>query len=256
MKFALAHLNFSVNGENKNTEKLEKAIDLAAEENADFLLTPETALQGYHFHKILPIDKADIQPNANGLRIVKKAAECNIGLFLCTAEYDSVEKVNYNSCLIFDKQGQFIGRHRKVVSHATGSEAWANKGSDFTPISYQGVLFGVMICADAWYSENAVILKRKKADILIDLAAWPYGPCSGDPILAWKKCSQETNLPMIVCNQTGKNSFMNMHEAESAILFQGKVLDKYHGHEAILICEWNITTGKFKDDFFSVINFS
>lgn len=49
---------------------------------------------------------------------------------------------------------------------------------------------------------------------------------------------------------------MNMHEAESAILFQGKVLDKYHGHEAILICEWNITTGKFKDDFFSVINFS
>lgn len=255
MKFALAHLNFSVNGENKNTEKLEKAISLAAEENADFLLTPETALQGYHFHKIHPIDKADIQPNDNVLHIVEKAVNCKMGLFLCTAEYDPTAKANFNSCLVFNKQGQFIGRHRKVVSHATGAEAWADKSFGFTPISYQEMLFGVMICADAWYSENAVVLKNKNANLLIDLAAWPYGPCCGDPVISWKRCSKETKLPMIVCNQTGKNSFMNMHEAESAILYNGNVLDKYHGHEAVLICEWNSKTGKFKDDFFSVIKF-
>lgn len=255
MKFALAHLNFSVNGEEKNIEKLEKAIALAAEENADFLLTPETALQGYHFHKIQPIDKADIQPNENVLRIVDTATESNMGLFLCTAEYDPIEKANFNSCLVFNKKGEFIGKHRKVVSHATGAEAWAAKSSGFAPIDYKGISFGLMICADAWYSENARALKEQNSDILIDLAAWPYGPCSGNPVLAWQRCSKETNLPMIVCNQTGRNNFMNMHEAESAILYKGNLLDTYYGHEAVLLCEWNSKTGMFKDDFFSVIKF-
>lgn len=52
MKVALLHLNLSGGPEKVNVQLLSRAVNLAAQEGANWIITPETALQGYFFfHK-------------------------------------------------------------------------------------------------------------------------------------------------------------------------------------------------------------
>ncbi len=169
MKIALAHLELSVSGEIKNKEKLEKAIQIAGCAGADWLLTPETALQGYFFHKIQPIIQAPVQPSQRASKLAKEAAAYQMNLFLCCGEYEKQLQKNFNSCLVFDKQGEVIGRHRKIISHGVGAEAWAARSRDIQPILCDGIQAGVMICADAWEENNSSSLARQGGDIL---AVW------------------------------------------------------------------------------------
>ena len=64
MKVALCHLELSNGPEQKNIELLEKAVRIAAEKGANWVITPETAVQGYYFYKLEPETKVDKQPSS------------------------------------------------------------------------------------------------------------------------------------------------------------------------------------------------
>lgn len=49
MKIALCHLEISRGPEHKNIELLENAVRIAADNGAKWVVTPETAVQGYYF---------------------------------------------------------------------------------------------------------------------------------------------------------------------------------------------------------------
>lgn len=51
MKIALCHLDLSMGPQEKNIEKLCRAVEMAGERGAEWTITPETAVQGYHFYK-------------------------------------------------------------------------------------------------------------------------------------------------------------------------------------------------------------
>lgn len=49
MKIALCHLELSCGPQERNLQLLEQAVSIAAEQGADWVLTPEAAVQGYYF---------------------------------------------------------------------------------------------------------------------------------------------------------------------------------------------------------------
>lgn len=49
MKIALCHLELSCGPQERNLQILEQAVRIAAEQGADWILTPEVAVQGYYF---------------------------------------------------------------------------------------------------------------------------------------------------------------------------------------------------------------
>ena len=53
MKIALCHLEISRGPEHKNIELLENAVRIAADNGAKWVVTPETAVQGYYFYKLV-----------------------------------------------------------------------------------------------------------------------------------------------------------------------------------------------------------
>lgn len=59
MKIALCHLEISRGPEHKNIELLENAVRIAADNGAKWVVTPETAVQGYYFYKLNPDAKVD-----------------------------------------------------------------------------------------------------------------------------------------------------------------------------------------------------
>ena len=62
MKILLCHLTLSMGPLEENLKILERAVQIAGEVKADWVITPETAVQGYHFYKIDPEQKLDPQP--------------------------------------------------------------------------------------------------------------------------------------------------------------------------------------------------
>ena len=139
MKIALCHLELSCGPQEHNLQLLEQAVQLAAEQGADWVLTPEVAVQGYYFYRIDENAVVAPQPSPELEPLRKLCREYGITLFLGCGEYDAARDKNFNSCLVFGPDGELIGRHRKLFGECLGAEAWARKGDSFTVLPCSGL---------------------------------------------------------------------------------------------------------------------
>lgn len=246
MKIALCHLETSLGPEEKNIKKIELAIQLSVEHGAEWVVTPETSVQGYYFYRLdnTKKDSVEVQPSSKLANIVNLVREHGLYLFLGAGEFDPVEKKNYNSCLVFGPSGEIIGRHRKIFNHGKGSEAWASPGKDEIPVQCGDVIVGALVCADAWFYGHLEAMQRKGAQLILVVAAWPPTKETGNPLSQWQENAKKCGLPFILCNQTGNTPYMDMTVGESVVLEDGELKLSYQGDEAVLLFDMNIENGK------------
>ncbi|MBR1591065.1 MAG: carbon-nitrogen hydrolase family protein [Acidaminococcaceae bacterium] len=255
MKILLCHLTVSLGPLEKNLKLLERALQIAGEVKADWVITPEAVLPGYHFYKIDPEQRLDEQPAAYLhplLDLVRKNCQY---LFLGIGEYDTQDKCNYNSCFVFGPDGELIGRHRKNHSHGYGGEGWVTNSIVVEPVQVGTVKTGIMVCSDAWYIECPKCLAEQGAELLVDIAGWPISKECGDPLPSWIRCSNETKLPMVLCNQTGNTEWLDFTVGQSVYIEDGEAKLTYSGNDALLLFEWDEKTKRAVSDAFTVINF-
>ena len=96
-----------------NVLTIERAIDFAADEGAEILLTPEGSLSGC---------RPDF--NANEVdsalrRVFKRACQARVGLALGTCFIEPNDGRCYNQMRFSNVQGQFLGFHRKILRCGT-----------------------------------------------------------------------------------------------------------------------------------------
>lgn len=131
----------------KNIITIIRAIDYAAVENADILLTPEGSLSGYTPH-------FDAEKAKKGLdQIVGYAVSKNIGLALGTCFYEG-ENCS-NEIRFYDKKGNLLGYHTKTLVCGTMEENPQGEINDYTvePLKvfvFNGITIGGLICNDMW----------------------------------------------------------------------------------------------------------
>ena len=254
MKIMLCHLTLSMGPLEENLKILERAVQIAGEVKADWVITPETAVQGYHFYKIDPEQKLDPQP-AEYLNPLLDLVKANKQyLFLGAGEYDEKDNCNYNTCFVFGPDGELIGKHRKNHSHGYGGEGWVTNSTVAEPVQVGNVKTGIMVCSDAWYIECPKRLAEQGAQILVDIAGWPISEECGDPLPSWIKCSNETGLPMVLCNQTGKTEWLDFTVGQSVYIENGQPKLTYSGEDALLVFEWDETPKKVISEWFTVIS--
>ena len=253
MKIALCHLEVSCGPQEKNLEKIERAVKIAGEHGARLVATPETAVQGYYFHRIDETRQLEVQP-ANYLDSLRKTVkEQNLYLLLGCGEFVEETGLHHNSCLVFAPDGSLQSRHRKIYGEKLGSEKWASPGDRMSTTNCDGINVGVLVCADSWFDERPLALKEQGADILIDIAAWPETPETGNPLPSWKKVTMITGLPFVVCNQTGKTKWMDMSIGESVVIQDEVVKCIYSGEEAVLFFEFDTNSKKVISEKFEVV---
>ena len=253
MKIALCHLEVSCGPQEKNLEKIEHAVKIAGEHGARLVATPETAVQGYYFHRIDETRQLEVQP-ANYLDSLRKTVkEQNLYLLLGCGEYVEETGLHHNSCFVFAPDGSLQSRHRKIYGEKLGSEKWASPGDRMSTTNCDGINVGVLVCADSWFDERPLALKEQGADILIDIAAWPETPETGNPLPSWKKVTKITGLPFVLCNQTGKTKWMDMSIGESVVIQDEVVKCIYSGEEAVLFFEFETNSKKIISEKFEVV---
>lgn len=253
MKIALCHLEVSCGPQESNLKKIEQAIRLAGERGAKLVVTPETAVQGYYFHRIDETRQLEVQPAKYLDSLRKTVKEQNLYLLLGCGEYIEETGLHHNSCLVFAPDGSLQSRHRKIYGEKLGSEKWASPGDKMSTTNCDGVNFGVLVCADSWFDERPLALKKQGADILIDIAAWPETPETGNPLPSWQKVTKITGLPFVVCNQTGKTKWMDMSIGESVVIQDEVVKCIYSGEEAVLFFEFDTFSKQILSEKFEVV---
>lgn len=234
LRVALLHLLPIAGDIQKNQRLIEKAVKQAADQNVDWIITPELAVSGLQFTRKIGTKWISKQPDewmVNFLAVVKSL---NTNVFLgCPEKSESGEL--YNSVFVINRGGHLIGKQRKITS----IDDWSTSGDDMELIDMGNVKIGVLICADAYTPEIADTLLAKGAEILIAPSSW--GPGLHEPNGEWEQRSIDTGLCLFVCNRTGEDESVTFWEAESLIVKNGKrILSHKSKQSAILTFEWDL----------------
>lgn len=250
-RIAFLHLEYLAGQVEHNRRLIEKGITKAVETGAKWIITPECAVSGYFFLAKIGAEWVEPQPDPWMEKILSLAQEKKITIFLGCPERDAQTNLLYNSLFVLGPEGTILAKHRKhrVVGRA---EAWATAGSDLNPFQCGPVKVGLMICADSWHADKVAELKSKGAELLIVSAAWPPGPCG--PGECWEKRTEESGLPLWLCNQTGSQSPLDFTKADSVVAAGGKrLLEKSLQEGGILLFDWDLESMNLLSESFQVI---
>jgi predicted amidohydrolase len=219
---------------------------LAADAGATWILTPELVTTGYTFSDHIGTDWIAVQPDAWLHRICALARRHNVVVFLGHVERDETTNALHNSVFTIAQTGELLGRHRKINTLRIGSEAWSTPGVAATVVAlppYGKV--GILICADAYSPTIAGRLQAQGADVLVSSAAWAPGLHGPDG--EWERVTEQTGLPLFVCNRTGQGDLMSFMHAESVVAHRGRrLLSMTSARSKVFIVDWSLTEGRLR----------
>ncbi len=132
-----------------NSATIHRALDVAIEEKADILLTPEGSLSGY----TPKFDQAEVEKEL--AKIIKRASEAGVALALGTCYVEPDDKKCYNQIRFYDSSGEFLGFHTKTLLCGSFSEPPQGEINDYATrplrtFEIKGIRVGGLICNDMW----------------------------------------------------------------------------------------------------------
>ena len=132
-----------------NTRKIHAAIDWAADNGAEILLTPEGSLSGYtHDFDAVAAEQALQQ-------VTERARTKRIGLALGTCFWEQ-DKRCYNQIRFYRPDGKYLGFHSKTLLCGTLDTPPIGEINEFAVSELQvftwrsGITIGGLVCNDLW----------------------------------------------------------------------------------------------------------
>jgi N-carbamoylputrescine amidase len=236
-RVALLHISIVPGAIARNRYVLEETVKYAAASGAQWIITPELAICGLQFARIIGTDWIQPQPDAWMGRLCRLVKALKRTVFLFCPERDSGRL--YNSVFVINPRGEIIGKHRKI-NVRSDSLSWSSPGEAVVPLQCDGMKVGFLVCADAFTPDIAGTMKSKGAQILVSPASW--GPGIHGPNGEWEERTRETGLPLIVCNRTGAEQTLDFRKAPSVVVKNGRRLLSHTSEQsAVLIFDWNFT---------------
>jgi predicted amidohydrolase len=238
---ALLHLAPRPGEIEANRIALEQAMRRAAANGARLIVTPELAVSGYGFRDLVGTqwiarDQPTLFAWAGAL-----ARETKASFVLGTPEAGQEGTVLYNSMILFAADGSVVGRHRKINALWVGSESWSTPGDRPTVLTVDGIgRIGFFVCADMYSPRLVEETAAQGVDLLLSSAAWAPGHHGPDG--EWKRASEATGRPVLVCNRTGKD-VLDFDAAQSVAAVDGGIAYSHASPEAgIVLVDWTGST--------------
>ncbi len=237
-RIALLHLEIVPGAVERNRYVIVEAIKQAAFSGADWIITPELAVCGLQFPRVIGLDWIEPQPDPWMQRLCGLMKSLKRTLFVACPERDG--RRLYNSVFVIDADGEIIGKYRKI-NVASDSLSWSSPGEDAVPIECNGVKVGVLVCSDAYTANISRVLRFNGAQVLISPSSW--GPGMHGPNGEWEARTHETGLPLIVCNRTGAEPTIDFWNAPSLVVDNGeRRLSHTSNRSAIVTVDWSFSS--------------
>lgn len=221
LRIGLLHLAPTTGALDANRALIERATLKAAEMGADWVISGELVVCGYHFEPLIGTDWITTQPGEWMAHFAHLSRSLGVVSFLSHPERDAATGKLFNTMFVLGREAQLLGHQRKIHPIPV-SEDWSHPGALAAPISVDGISVGLLVCADAHPPDAAAHLRREGAQLLVSCAAW--WPGEWGPHGEWEVRTSETDLSMIVCNRTGTDGLADLTRAESVVVDRGQRL--------------------------------
>jgi predicted amidohydrolase len=132
-----------------NQKTILRAIDFAAAEHADILLTPEGSLSGYTPHFDQPTLDVALQA------VTDYARRAGVGLALGTCYVEPADDLCYDQLRFYAPNGTYLGFHTKILTCGTLADPPEGEINDYAQaplhtFSFGGITVGGLVCNDMW----------------------------------------------------------------------------------------------------------
>ncbi|RJS60801.1 carbon-nitrogen hydrolase family protein [Bacillus sp. PK3_68] len=235
IKIAIAQLRCELKKKEANLNRILQTIEEAKEKQADYVLFPELYLSGYALDEDL-YSLAEPENGESIRRIQLQAKSSNVGAIVGFPELDN--SLLYNSALLIGKNGNILGKYRKVHLYHQEKQ-WFTAGDSFPVFSLPEGDVGLMITYDMEFPEASRILALKNAQLLLVLAAnmLPYQHYQ-DAFLRAR--ALENHIYIGAANMVGLDS-ENIFFGESQVVHpSGKTIYKGRNNEELPVLPINL----------------
>jgi predicted amidohydrolase len=135
----------------KNETRIMQAIERAASDRADFLLTPEGSLSGYY----AGFRREEVAEAVTRLAAAAKAVGIGLALGTCYKETENGGEYCYNQVRIYSPEGEYLGYHAKILRCSSLHHPGTGEMKDYVEgklgtFEWRGIRFGALICNDLW----------------------------------------------------------------------------------------------------------
>lgn len=141
----------------------------AVKDSPDIVAFPEYAIAGWPYPSENAINSLAEPIPADGFwytRYVSLAKEISTAILGWLVEERDGKL--YNTAFLLNPKGEFVGKYNKVQANLGEQTWWGwSQGESFEPIEYDGVRYGISICADMWFPETVRCESLLGADIII-----------------------------------------------------------------------------------------
>src|SRR5919198_68156 len=241
LRIALLHLAPELGALDANRALIESGTRIAAGFGADLVVSGELVVPGYRFAPVLGTEWINEQPDKWMRRLARLSGDLGVVSFVSHPDRDAASGRLFNTLFVIGRDGRLLGRQRKL--HPTPeSEGWASTGQLSRPVLVDGIHVGLLVCADVYTAQPALRLRDDGAQLLLSTAAWWPGDWGPDG--EWEARTLDTELPMIVCNRTGRDGESHMSDSESVIVDRGvKLLTLRSADSTVFLVECVIDDG-------------
>src|ERR1044072_4048203 len=178
LRIAVAQLNFLVGGIKGNTQIVLDSIKKAKSSSVDLLIFPELALSGYPSEDLLFREDFKIQIEL-ALNIIKEKTT-DIAVLLGYPHY--TPKGVFNAASLLQDKKIIVTYHKQYLPNygVFDEQRYFISGNSDSFFKIKGLCIGILICEDLWYSQPALALKEKGAQLLVCINASPFDYIKAD----------------------------------------------------------------------------
>ncbi|MFL2644323.1 MAG: carbon-nitrogen hydrolase family protein [Dehalococcoidia bacterium] len=250
IKISLLHLAPITGQLESNKALLLQSLKLCAQMKSDWVISPELWVCGYSFERMIGSDWITHQPDTWMQELCSNMPTWNFNLFLSMPEKDNSTNQLHNTVFVINREGSIIGNYRKIKV-LPQSEGWSSPGEEIKSISVDRIPVGILICADAYRPQISNEYHKQGVKALICPSAWGPGDCA--PNGEWEQRSLEVDVPLIVCNRTGKDlDVVDWRGSDSIVAEKGeRILSAAPDDSTILTFEIDMDSGSILSKEFS-----
>lgn len=239
MKVSCLQMDMAFGCPEENFSHARELIRQAMTESPDVLVLPETWNTGY-----FPKENLASLCDRDGQR-VKAEIGALAKRFSVNIVAGSVSNVRegkvYNTCLVFDRQGQCIAAYDKThLFSPMGENSFYTPGDHISRFALDGASCGVIICYDIRFPELTRTMAVQGLDVLFVVSQWP-----GERIQHLQSLSVaravENQMFVVCCNSCGTAGGTQYGGTSAIIDPWGKILAQAGETEQILTADADLS---------------
>jgi len=238
IKILALQLGSIIGEKEKNFSKVTTLLEKTVATDLDLIILPEVWNVGWHCSIFR--ETAEQIENSETINFLANLAQ-KYNTNILGGSLPTIQNgVYYNTCPVINRKGKMISFYNKnhlFSYYGCGEGTYVSEGSNPVMVDIEGVKIGLTICYDIRFPELYRAYRKAGADLLVNMAAWPY---SRD--IHWDSLTKaraiENQTFMVALTQTGILKDGSRNYGHSAIYdYNGNTLCEINEEEGGIYTE-------------------